>query len=243
MKFEGKVAIITGASSGIGEGVTKRFLEEGAKVVGCGIEDRAKIDHENLVYVQADLTNYDASVKVVEEAKKVFGKVDILVNCAGVTLTGTLEETTTENFTKQFDINVVGVFNMCKAAIGELKEQKGAAIVNIGSRLGIKPIPGRVSYCPSKAAVAMLTKCIAMEYAPNVRANCIHPGLIETPMIKDRIEGSGDPDKARAEMANMYLLKRMGTVEDITNSVVFLASEDSSFITGEGIGLCGGDLI
>ncbi|MEG1149432.1 MAG: SDR family oxidoreductase, partial [Niameybacter sp.] len=117
------------------------------------------------------------------------------------------------------------------------------AIVNIGSRLGMRPIPGRVSYCPSKAAVAMLTKCIAMEYAPFVRANCIHPGLTETPMIKDRIEGSGDPDKVRAEMANMYLLKRMGTIEDIANAAVYLANEESSFVTGEGIGVCGGDLI
>lgn len=243
MKFEGKVAVVTGASSGIGEGVAKRFLTEGAKVIGCGIEETAKIKHDNMIYVQGDLTQYDAAINVIEEGVRAFGQVDILVNCAGVTLTGTLEETTSENFTKQFDINVVGVFNMCKAAIGELKKQKGASIVNIGSRLGVKPIPARVSYCPSKAAVAMLTKCIAMEYAPDIRANCIHPGLIETPMIKDRIEGLGDPDKARADMANMYLLKRMGTIEDVTNAVVYLASEESSFITGEGIGLCGGDLI
>ncbi|MEG0848013.1 MAG: SDR family oxidoreductase [Cellulosilyticaceae bacterium] len=243
MKFIGKVAVITGASSGIGEGVAKRFLEEGAKVVGCGIEATAQIQHENMVYIQADLTQFDAAVQVIEAGRKAFGQIDILVNCAGVTLTGNLEETTTENFTKQFDINVVGVFNMCKAAIGELKQQKGAAIVNIGSRLGVRPIPGRVSYCPSKAAVAMLTKCIAMEYAPFVRANCIHPGLTETPMIKDRIEGSGDPDKVRAEMANMYLLKRMGTIEDIANAAVYLANEESSFVTGEGIGVCGGDLI
>ncbi|MGL4737965.1 MAG: SDR family NAD(P)-dependent oxidoreductase [Cellulosilyticaceae bacterium] len=243
MRLEGKVAVITGASSGIGEGVAMRFLAQGAKVIGCGIEEAAKIEDERFCYVQADLTQFEAATKVIEEGVKAFGQVDILVNCAGVTLTGTLEETTTENFTKQFDINVTGVFNMCKAAIGELKKQPGAAIVNIGSRLGAKPIPARLSYSSSKAAVEMLTKCIAMEYAPHVRANCILPGLVETPMIKDRIEGSGDPEAARAQMANMYLLKRMGTIDDVANAAIYLASEASSFVTGESIGVCGGDLI
>ncbi|MGL4343859.1 MAG: SDR family NAD(P)-dependent oxidoreductase [Cellulosilyticaceae bacterium] len=243
MRLEGKVAVITGASSGIGEGVAQRFLAEGAKVIGCGIEKEAAIQDDNMCYVQADLTQFDAALNVITEGVKVFGKVDILVNCAGVTLTGSLEDTTTEDFTKQFDINVVGVFNMCKAAITELKKQPGAAIVNIGSRLGVRPIPARVSYSSSKAAVTMLTKCIAMEYAPFVRANCIHPGLVETPMIKHRIEGSGDPEAARAQMANMYLLKRMGTIDDVANAAIYFASEESSFVTGEEIGVCGGDLI
>lgn len=132
---------------------------------------------------------------------------------------------------------------MCKATITEIKDTKGSTIVNIGSRLGVKPIPERVSYCPSKAAIAMLTKCIALEYAPNVRVNCIHPGLTETPMIKDRIEATGNPDEVRAQMANKYILKRMTTIDDIANAVVYLASDDSSFVTGESIAVCGGDLI
>ena len=243
MRLEGKVAIITGASSGIGEGVAKRFVQEGAKVVGCGIETNLGFEDPNAIYVQADLTKYQESVKVVEAAVKEFGKVDIVVNCAGITGVGSLETTTTEDFQRQFSVNVNGVFHMCKAAIGELKKQKGAAIVNIGSDLGVRPIPERVAYCPSKAAVTMLTKCIATEYAPFVRANCVHPGLVETPMIQDRIENSEDPEAFRASMADIYPLKRMGTIDDMANAVVYLASNESSFVTGESIGVCGGSLI
>ncbi|NLI89304.1 MAG: SDR family oxidoreductase [Epulopiscium sp.] len=243
MRLQDKVAIITGASSGIGEGIAKRFIKEGAKVVGCGIEDSLNFEDANAIYIQADLSKYEATTKVVEEAVKKFGKVDILVNCAGITEVGSLETTTPEDFQKQFSVNVNGVFHMCKAAIGELKKQKGAAIVNIGSDLGVRPIPERVAYCPSKAAVIMLTKCIATEYAPYVRANCIHPGLVETPMIQDRIDGSDDPDAFRASMADIYPLKRMGTIDDMANAAVYLASSESSFVTGESIGVCGGSLI
>ncbi len=243
MRLENKVAIITGASSGIGEGIAQRFIKEGAKVVGCGIEEKLGFQDENAVYVQANLTNYKDALKVVEEAVKVFGKIDVLVNCAGVTGVGSLENTTTEEFTRQFNINVNGVFHMCKAAIGELKKQKNPSIVNIASDLGVRPIPERIAYCPSKAAVIMLTKCIAAEYAPYVRANCFHPGLVETPMIKSRIESAEDPDAFRAGMAQMYPLKRIGTIEDMANVAVYLASEESSFVTGEAIGVCGGSLI
>lgn len=243
MRLQDKVAIITGASSGIGEGIAKRFIKEGAKVVGCGIEDSLNFEDTNAIYIQADLSKYEATTKVVEKAVKKFGKVDILVNCAGITEVGSLETTTPEDFQKQFSVNVNGVFHMCKAAIGELKKQKDAAIVNIGSDLGVRPIPERVAYCPSKAAVIMLTKCIATEYAPYVRSNCIHPGLVETPMIQDRIDGSDDPDAFRASMADIYPLKRMGTIDDMANAAVYLASSESSFVTGESIGVCGGSLI
>lgn len=243
MRLENKVAVITGASSGIGEGIAKRFIKEGAKVVGCGIESKLGFEDANATYVQANLTKFEDANKVVEEAVKAFGKVDIVVNCAGVTGIGSLETTSTEEFNRQFNVNVNCVFNMCKAAIGELKKQKGAAIVNIGSDLGVRPIPERIAYSPSKAAVIMLTKCIAIEYAPFVRANCIHPGLVETPMIADRIKNSDDPDAFRASMADLYPLKRMGTVDDMANAAVFLASSESSFITGESVGVCGGSLI
>lgn len=243
MRLENKVAIITGASSGIGEGIAKRFIQEGAKVVGCGIEEKLGFEDSNVTYVQANLTNYEEAEKVVAEAVKAFGKVDIVVNCAGVTGVGSLETTTTEEFQRQFSINVNGVFHMCKAAIGELKKQKGAAIVNIGSDLGVRPIPERISYSPSKAAVLMLTKCIAAEYAPFVRANCIHPGLVETPMIQDRIAASENPDEFRTSMAEIYPLKRIGTTDDMAHAAVYLASNESSFVTGESIGVCGGTLI
>lgn len=243
MRLKDRVIIVTGASSGIGEGIAKRFIQEGAKVVGCGIEESLNFENPNAIYIKANLTDYAASEKVVEAGVVAFGKIDGVVNCAGITLIGSLETSTVEDFKKQLDINVTGVFNMCKAAIGELKKQKGASIVNIGSDLGVRPIPERIGYCPSKAAVSMLTKCIAMEYAPQVRANCLLPGLVETPMIRERFEQAEDPEALRAEFASLYPLNRMGTLDDMANTALFLMSGESSFITGEVIGVCGGSLI
>lgn len=239
MKLQNRVALITGASSGIGEGIAKKFLEEGASVIGCGIEEKSNIENPNYIYVKCDITDISSVENVVKVGLEKFGKIDSVVNSAGVTFIGTLETTTPETFKKQFEINVLGTFNVCKSVINELKNNKGT-IVNIASDLGIRPIPERVAYCTSKAAVIMLTKSIAVEYAPFVRANCIMPGLVETPMIKYRFEQSENPEELRREYENLYLLKRMGALEDMANAAVFLTSSDSSFITGDELPVCGG---
>ncbi len=243
MKFEDKVVIITGASSGIGEGVAKHFLAEGAKVVGCGVEPNMKIEDKNAIYVQADLTKPEDAEHVVSEAVKAFGKVNKLVCCAGVTFIGSLESTSHDMFMKELGINLGGVFNMCKAAVPELKKQKDSTIVTVGSDLGVHPIPERIGYCPSKAGVIMLTKCIALEYAPDIRVNCILPGLVRTPMIEMRFEEADDPKALEEAYASMYPLHKMGKVEDMANAISFLSSEESGFITGEIMHVCGGSLI
>ena len=198
MKFENKVVVVTGASSGIGEGVAKMFLEEGAKVVGCGIEPEMKIQDSSAIYVQADLTKFDQAENVIAKAVQTFGKVDKLVCCAGVT---------------------------------------------VGSDLGVRPIPERIGYCPSKAGVIMLTKCIALEYAPAIRVNCILPGLVRTPMIEQRFQEAEDPKALEESYASLYPLHKMGKVADMANAVKFLSSEESGFITGEIMNVCGGSLI
>lgn len=243
MKFENKVVIVTGASSGIGEGVAKMFLSEGAKVVGCGIEPTMKIKDGNAVYVQADLTNFEQAQNVVAKAVETFGKVDKLVCCAGVTFIGSLENTSYDTFMRELSINLGGVFNMCKAAVPELKKQEGASIVTIGSDLGVRPIPERIGYCPSKAGVIMLTKCIALEYAPDIRVNCVLPGLVRTPMIEQRFVEADDPKALEESYASLYPLHKMGKVSDMANAVKFLSSDESGFITGEIMNVCGGSLI
>lgn len=142
MKFEDKVVIISGASSGIGEGVAKKFLEEGAFVVGCGIEKEMKIESDRAIYVQADLTNPAQALHVVDEAVRVFGRVNKLVCCAGVTFIGSLENTDYDTFMRELSINLGGVFNLCRSAVPELKKQKDSTIVTVGSDLGVRPIPG-----------------------------------------------------------------------------------------------------
>lgn len=243
MRFEDKVVIISGASSGIGEGVAKKFLEEGAFVVGCGIEKEMKIESDRAIYVQADLTNPAQALHVVDEAVRVFGRVNKLVCCAGVTFIGSLESTDYDTFMRELSINLGGVFNLCRSAVPELKKQKDSTIVTVGSDLGVRPIPERIGYCPSKAGVIMLTKCIALEYAPYIRANAILPGLVRTPMIEQRFTEAEDPAALEESYASLYPLHKMGKIEDMANAIAFLSSEESGFITGEIMHVCGGSLI
>lgn len=243
MNFEKRVIVVSGASSGMGEAVAKRLLNEGAYVVGCGIEANMKIRHPNAVYVQADLTNPEQAQAVADKAKEHTGKIDHLVCCAGVTMIGSLESTDYARFMREIQINLGGTFNLCKAVIPEMKESQGASVVTIGSDLGIRPIPERIGYCPSKAGVVMLTKCIALEYAPKIRANCVLPGLVRTPMIESRFEQAEDPAALEREFAAMYPLNRMGTLQDIEDAVCFLLGSESGFVTGEALPVCGGSLI
>ena len=144
---------------------------------------------------------------------------------------------------RELSINMGGVFNMCKAAVAELKKQEGSTIVTVGSDLGVRPIPARIGYCPSKAGVIMLTKCIALEYAPSIRANAILPGLVRTPMIEQRFTEAEDPAALEEAYASLYPLHKMGKVEDMANAAAFLSSDESGFMTGEIMHVCGGSLI
>lgn len=243
MRFDNQVVVITGASSGIGEGVAKKFLEEGALVAGCGVEPQMSIESDRAIYVQADLTVPEQANHVIEEAVKKFGRVNKLVCCAGVTFIGSLETTEYETFMKELSINLGGVFNMCKAAITELKKQENSTIVTVGSDLGVRPIPERIGYCPSKAGVIMLTKCMALEYAPSIRVNAILPGLVRTPMIEQRFAEAEDPKALEEGYASLYPLHKMGKIEDMANAIAFLSSGESGFITGEIMQVCGGSLI
>ena len=204
------------------------FLEEGARLVGCGIEPAMKLESENAIYVQADLTDPDQAQNVMDKAVEAFGQVDKLVCCAGVTFIGSLESTSYDSFMRELSINLGGVFNMCKAAVKELVKSQDPSIIG---------------YCPSKAGVIMLTKCIALEYAPKVRVNCVLPGLVRTPMIEQRFQEAQDPAALEESYASLYPLHKMGKVSDMANAVKFLSSSEAGFITGEIMNVCGGSLI
>lgn len=240
MELENRVAIITGASSGIGEVIAQFYLQEGAKVFGCGLEEKSGISAPQFCYQKADICDPQQAQSVVESCMRHFGALDILVNCAGVTGLGTIDDTSVEEFRRQFEINVFGLYTMTKAAIDSIRQSSHAVIINIVSELGVKAIPNRVAYCPSKAAVEMLTRCLAVDCGPQVRVNGILPGLTETPMTKMRYENAQDPEAERQKTRDRYVLKRMCVPEDVANGAVFLASDRSSFITGDMLAVCGG---
>lgn len=240
MELKDRIAIVTGASSGIGEVIAQFYLKEGASVFGCGLEARAGIEDERFCYQQVDICDEAQAAEAVKNCEKRFGGADILVNCAGVTGLGTIDDTSVAEFRRQFEINVFGLYTMTRAAIDMIRKSDRAVIVNIVSELGVKCIPNRVAYCPSKAAVEMLTRCLAVDCGPRVRVNGILPGLTETPMTRKRYENASDPEAERQKTKNRYILKRMCTPEDVANGAVFLASDRSSFITGDMLAVCGG---
>lgn len=241
MKMGGRVAIVTGAASGMGEAIVKRFLQEGANVIGFSLEKESSIEHENYIYVSGNVSNLEDCMQAVEIAKLKFNKIDCLVNSAGITREGNLEDIDFETFKSAFEINVFGVFNMCKATIGELKKQK-STIVNISSNMAIKPLKDRVAYNPSKAAVNMLTECIALDYAPVVRVNTVMPGIVNTPMIQKRFDAEKNPEELKKLYESFYPLSRIGTVDDIVNAVLFLSTEESDWMTAGHMPICGGDV-
>lgn len=236
-----RVALVTGAASGMGEAVVKKFIDLGAKVVGFSLEKESNFRHENYVYISGDITKFEDCENVVKIAIERFNKLDALVNCAGVVSEGSLEETSVEKFEWIFKINTFGSFNICKAAIPYLKLQK-STIVNISSDMSIKPLAERIAYNPSKAAVNMLSKCIAVEYAPMVRCNSLLPGVIHTPMIQNRLDNCDDPESLLNFYTNLYPMQRIGNVDDIANGVLFLSTEQSGWITGIDLPVCGGPL-
>lgn len=240
MEWKEKTVLITGATSGVGEMIARRFLKEGARVCGCGRRSVCHISDDNFFYARGDLTKEEEAFGVVESCIRQFGSLDILVNCAGVTGIGGISDTSCAEFRRQFEINVFGLYYITKAAVPYLREGKESCIINIGSELGTKAKAQRIAYCPSKAAVEMLTKCLAIECGPEIRVNGVLPGLMETPMTRERFAAAVDPDAERKKVAQGYIMKRMCQVEDVVDAVMFLAGPHSKFITGDMIAVCGG---
>ncbi len=241
-KLEGKVAVVTGSSRGIGKAIALEFARNGAKVVVNYIkskEEAEKVVGEikkigwGAVAIMADVSDEKQVKKMFEEAVKKFGRIDILVNNAGIVFDVPFKERTVEQFKKTLDVNLLGVFLCCKYAAPHIL--KGGRIINISSTNGINSFcPDSMDYDASKAGVIILTKDLAKELAPNILVNAIAPGWVNTEMNKKLPK-----DFVEEETKNIYL-KRFAKPEEIAKTALFLASEDSSFITGDVIIIDGG---
>ena len=246
MRLEGKVAFISGGSRGMGAEEARLFAKEGAKVViGDVLEDEgqrlaAQIGEEGgeALFVALDVTSEAQWQAAVAATVARFGKLDVLVNNAGIGGNGTVENTTVEDWDRVMDINAKGVFLGTKVAIPEMRRTGGGSIINISSQLGIVGVDNSSpQYQASKGAVRLLTKATAIQYAgENIRANSVHPGPIVTPMTES---GRADPDRNQVTLSRIPL-GRYGEAEDVAYGVLFLASDESSFMTGSELVIDGG---
>ena len=239
-----KVAMITGATRGIGKQIALILANEGYNIVlnyrtknDELIQAKNEIESKNVkcLTVQGDVTNFEDCKQMIESAIKKFGKIDVLINNAGITKDMLLARMKEEDFKQVIDVNLVGTFNMTKNVISYMMKARNGRIINISSVVGIAGNAGQTNYSASKAGLIGFTKSLAKEVASrNILVNAVAPGFIETNMT-DVLK-----QEVKDEIAKNIPLKRMGTPKDVANVVKFLASEDSSYITGQVISVDGG---
>ena len=237
MLLEGKVAIVTGGSRGIGFSIVKEYLKQGAKVVLCASRQEtadkavAELKAENAEWnvkgIWPNLTNYDEVKAAFDAVAAEFGKIDVLVNNAGVSAREPFTSYTTEMFEKTMDLNLTAVFNCCRAVVDGMKEQGSGVILNTSSMVGKYGQPAGIAYPTSKFAVNGFTLSLARELAPaGIRVNAVAPGVTRTDMVKAL------PEQMVQGLVKTIPLGRIGEPEDIANAFVFLASEMASYISG-----------
>ena len=244
--LKGKNVIITGGSRGIGRGIAEKFAEQGANIAFTCIKmsdsslelakNLEKIGVKAKAY-ESDAADFDAATKLAEDVLNDFGSIDVLVNNAGITKDNLLMRMSEEDFNDVMNINMNSVFNNTKAVLRQMLKQRNGSIINLSSVVGVKGNAGQSNYSSSKAGIIGFTKSVALELGSrNIRCNAIAPGFIETEMTK-----ALSNDQVN-DWAESIPLKRTGQVEDIANTSLFLASDMSSYITGQVINVCGGML-
>jgi len=243
MELKTKVALITGAAQGIGKAVTLVLARHGADVVvaDVNIEKAQETAREvealgrAAMAVRVDVTRLEDVEKMVEAAVQRFGKIDILINNAGIARDKLILRMTEEDWDTVLNVNLKGTFNCTKAVIKHMSKQRSGKIVNIASVVGIMGNPGQANYSASKAGVIGLTKTVAREFAARgINVNAIAPGYIQTPMTEVL------PEKAKEELKRLIPMERLGQPEDVAHAVLFLVSEASSYITGNILNVNGG---
>lgn len=249
LRLSGKVAFITGGGSGIGRACALAFAREGAHVAIGGrrkapleaVEREIRASGGNALGVPCDVADRASVEAAIAAVTTKFGRLDIVVNNAGAVLVATVEETSDEDWNRVLAANLTGTFLVSRAALPSLRKAGGGSIVNIGSYLGIVARRQRAAYCASKAGVTGLTKAMALDHAQEkIRVNCICPALVETEMALQALSRTPDPEAEKKRRSSEIPLGRLGKPEDVAEMAVYLASEESSWITGTAVLLDGG---
>ena len=249
MRLAGKSALITGAASGIGRETAQRFAEEGAAVVCVDIDDAGAARSADAINakggtalsVPADLTDADEVRGMADEALSARGAIDILVNNAGVSILGGVAELTEADWQREIDTNLASVYRVSKALWPHFVAAGGGAILSTASIAGATAVTQGAAYVASKAGLIMLTRCMALDGADSgIRANCICPGWVDTPLFDGFLAQQPEPETARERAARRTPLGRIGTPRDIADGFVYLASDEASWITGTALVIDGG---
>ena len=241
MSVRGKVALITGAGTGIGKATTERMSADGAHVIAgiIGEEERTVASDFTQRILDVRLqSDWDAALA---DCREQFGGIDILVNNAGLLIEGTAEETSDATWDKIFDVNLKGLFRGCRAVIPQMRQRGGGAIVNLASIDALSGAIRHLAYSASKGGVTALTRSLATDHAvDNIRVNAVCPGTITTPMVEKMFKDTGDINAARNASIAKHPLGRLASAGEVASVIVFLCSNDASFITGQSVSVDGG---
>lgn len=244
-RLTGKVALVTGAASGIGAACADRFAAEGASVVGMdlatdGDDAWGRAAKTGAVLVPGDVRDEEAVARAVGVATDRWGGLDVVVNAAGIAGGGPVHLLSLEDWRRVLDVNLTGTFLVCKHAVAVMLERGGGSIVNVASVEGIEGSEGGSVYNASKGGVVLLTKAMAMDYARRgIRVNAVCPGFIDTPLLRHVFDDMG-LSEFKAKIADAHQLGRLGRADEIAAAALFLASDDASFVTGHAMPVDGG---
>ena len=247
-RLGGKVVLVTGGGTGIGRGIALACAREGAKVavVGRRVEklqetiSEIKVVGGEATAIACDVSRASDTQNAIKMVVATYGKLNVLVNSAGILSVSTIEEIPEDEWDRLIDANLKGPFLMCRAALPEFRKVGGGSIVNVGSVLGLVAMKKRAAYCASKGGLTLLTKAIAIDHGhENIRANCICPSIVETDLVSELFK-TPDGERAKNERLATIPLGRFGRPNDIAGLAVFLASDESSWLTGAAIPVDGG---